>query len=634
MATIVHTASDVRVESEHDGALAAKIKRKLALLVILGAIGVVATFIVAVVVGMPAATEAVKEEMTKVELNNMAQMTSTKATFATEVLERVQSDLALIDSFSTAALAGGPVATPGASTAGIAVQGGFTSCQLSSGFYGTTLSQSACNAATQCTWEWTDGGKCEGIPSWDHSSYYLPGRAGANFAQTTPGVPPSSLPAHTTDLLGKISALDMAFRSLQEQYGTGGTLLYYGLEDAAPGETGAASGEAIYVVYPGEDMTAYTTWGARQEREGSPKYCDPRWTPAPGSAAASWPSRVSPPDVVRKYGAGRQRKTAWYDPRCRGWYQDARAAGGVIFTSPYVRLSRRCLSWHAGNDGRCSNLPRRRQGDVRGRCRDRLQSCGPRSVDPRQRQDPATDDVEDDGYSYIMAATDSCSGAVIHPLLDRAGGAMRVVDLEMDQAENSEEWTAYNTIAASEIQKGCTGSKEYSKNDGEKWIMAFAGERAVGTADCTDHGYGYSIVMTIAEKSIHMPFQELLVAIWGRLIIAIVVLSCILFLGTCVMGCVAVRVASGTVKPIQNLTGLVTRLNNRDSHLHASDVDLRADSPEMVAMLSAFQKMVVVVSASNAKLGEGLYDEALESFDAALALFEGMGNNRGIGIIA
>ena len=184
-----------------------------------------------------------------------------------------------------------------------------------------------------------------------------------------------------------------------------------------------------------------------------------------------------------------------------------------------------------------------------------------------------------------MAATDSCSGAVIHPLLDRAGGAMRVVDLEMDQAENSEEWTAYNTIAASEIQKGCTGSKEYSKNDGEKWIMALAGERAVGTADCTDHGYRYSVVMTVAEKSVHKPFHELLIAIWGRLMIAIAVLGCILVVGTVVMGCVAARVASGTVKPIQNLTGLVTRLNSRDSSMRASDVDLRADSPEMESML-------------------------------------------------
>lgn len=321
---VVRTASDVRVESEHDGALAAKIKRKLALLVIIGAIVTVAAFMITVVVGMPAATDAVKEEMTKVELNNLAQMTSTKATFATEVLERVQSDLSLIDSFSTAALAGGPVATPGTSTAGIAVQGGFTSCQLNSGLDGRTLSQGACNAATMCAWEWTGGGTCEGVPNWDHSTYYLPGRAGANFAQTTPGVPPSSLPSHTTELLGKMSALDLAFRSLQEQYGTGGTLLYYGLEDPAPGETGPASEDSIYVVYPGEDMTAYTTWGARQAREGSPKYCDPRWTPAPGSAAASWPTRVSPPDVVRMYGAGRQSQAAWYDPRCRGWYQDAR----------------------------------------------------------------------------------------------------------------------------------------------------------------------------------------------------------------------------------------------------------------------------------------------------------------------
>jgi hypothetical protein len=57
---------------------------------------------------------------------------------------------------------------------------------------------------------------------------------------------------------------------------------------------------------------------------------------------------------------------------------------------------------------------------------------------------------------------------------------MRVVDLEIDQAENPEEWAAYDSIAVSEIQKGCTGRKEYTKNDGDKWIMAYAGERAVG----------------------------------------------------------------------------------------------------------------------------------------------------------
>jgi hypothetical protein len=118
--------------------------------------------------------------------------------------------------------------------------------------------------------------------------------------------------------------------------------------------------------------------------------------------------------------------------------------------------------------------------------------------------------------------------------------------------------------------------------------------------------------MTVAEKSVHKPFQELLIAIWARVMIAIVVLGAILFLGICVMGGVAVsyphpiliiptqsspnpplpqvKVASGVVKPIQNLTGLVTRLNNRDMSLHASDVSLDADSPEMVAMLSAFQK--------------------------------------------
>ena len=94
----------------------------------------------------------------------------------------------------------------------------------------------------------------------------------------------------TKTLLDKIAPLDMAFRSLRSHYGEAGTLLYIGLED--PPDPSTADGfdspapEAVYKIYPGENMDSYADWG--------PKWCDARWTPAIGSTPDSWPTRSAP----------------------------------------------------------------------------------------------------------------------------------------------------------------------------------------------------------------------------------------------------------------------------------------------------------------------------------------------------
>ena len=48
---------------------------------------------------------------------------------------------------------------------------------------------------------------------------------------------------------------------------------------------------------------------------------------------ARWQRRQAP---AGSQHPGTQRRAEWYDPRCRGWYQDARETKDVIFTAPYT----------------------------------------------------------------------------------------------------------------------------------------------------------------------------------------------------------------------------------------------------------------------------------------------------------
>ena len=153
-----------------------------------------------------------------------------------------------------------------------------------------------------------------GAQEHDNSVYITPGRDRVSDGYD------NSMNAHTKTLLDKIAPLDMAFRSLRSHYGKYGTLLYIGIED--PTDPGTADGfdspaaEAIYKVYPGENMDSYADWGARHAAQGSPKWCDARWTPAPGSTPSDWTTRLAPSDAQH---AGTQRQARYYDPRCRGW---------------------------------------------------------------------------------------------------------------------------------------------------------------------------------------------------------------------------------------------------------------------------------------------------------------------------
>merc|ERR1719456_1874814 len=156
------------------------------------------------------------------------------------------------------------------------------------------------------------------------------------------------------------------------------------------------------------------------------------------------------------------------------------------------------------------------------------------------------------------------------------------------------------------MRHGCTGTAEFSREEeGEQslWLLSFAPETAVGTADCAppvggdgSAVFGYSVALTVSHATLLTPFDELESTI------------------------------TATV-PINRMTTLVRRLNNRSGFITVQAVDDvllsgQASSPEMEALIAAFRTMVNLVQASNARLGAGEYESALESYTHALQLFE------------
>ena len=56
----------------------------------------------------------------------------------------------------------------------------------------------------------------------------------------------------------------------------------------------------------------------------------------------------------------------------------------------------------------------------------------------------------------------------------------------------------------------------------------------------------------------------------------------------------------------------------------------KQDSPELGLLVSTFKQMIGTVQGCNTKLATGDFDSALQGYEEALSMFEGMNNPRGI----
>jgi len=336
---------------------------------------------------------------------------------------------------------------------------------------------------------------------------------------------------------------------------------------------------------------AWKDWGAGRT-------CDPRWE-------GNWPA------------SGRTNPRT-YDPRCRGWYQDARTAGRTIFTAPYTDANTATLCVTAAT-------PLYDAGGIfRGVVAIDF------AIDALDKSILGTK-ILDDGYGFLMANHDST--AVIHKMLDRTGPSQTIAQLE--GLTGAADFNAAEQL----MRRGCTGTAEYKRDD-DTWLLSYAAETAVGTDDCeaigTPVGEGYSIALTVSEESLLKPFAELSSKIVSGVIGAAVVVSIIVGVGMLIMLKISTIIARKTTAPINNMTSLVRKLNSRTTFITVEAVNdmlsSDTDSPEMDQLIRVFRTMVNIVQASNTSLSSGEYEQALTSYQQALQLFTQMGHHAGIGI--
>ena len=540
-------AAHDRQAATHDGALATTIKWSSISFLLVGCALTVGAYVFAALHGMPDWLDVVKTDLEFHELKSLGRLAEDKAVFATEVLSRVQSDLDAIhtvaqDAIHSPAPAAGQA---GASFPGLSVQMGSIA--------GDTKERA-------------------------HSVYFTPGRASLSDAYT------HSMNAHTKTLLDKIAPLDTAFRSLRSHYGESGTLLYIGLED--PPDPSTADGfdspaaEAVYKIYPGENMDGYADWG--------PKWCDARWTPAIGSTPDSWPTRSAPREAEHP---GIQRQANYYDPRCRSWYQDARAANGTIFTAPYTDASTEKLVMTAAAPIYLDTSRQRLAGVV----------AIDFSVDDLDESILDTS-ILGDGYAYVMA-DDGLT--VIHKLLDRDEGAQSVAQVEgffSDALGRGEDPEVSFEQAEASMKLGCKETTTYTSRevyqgdtrhkDGGTWYLSFHPERAVGdsemecTASWSAKGGGYIVALTVSEESILRRVFELQTTIKRDLLLSVIAVSIIVAALAFGMAVVAARIAQQTVTPIRTLREMTKRLNDRmaggDDEEHTLGEDVKMLTSESV----------------------------------------------------
>lgn len=173
----------------------------------------------------------------------------------------------------------------------------------------------------------------------------------------------------------------------------------------------------------------------------------------------------------------------YFDPRCRVWFQDARANsrnGEPIFTDPYASADTGALTITPAAPVYAT---------------DGATLLGVVGIDMDFALIVASivglRIMGDEGYAYLLTPTGGEVAA--HPLLDVLNGIQNIVDLE--PGVNRDEFD----LVVERMTAECAGSASYQKN-GETWLVSWEHETVsrsgAGAATDGDGGSSFSVCST------------------------------------------------------------------------------------------------------------------------------------------
>ena len=387
------------------------------------------------------------------------------------------------------------------------------------------------------------------------------------------------------------------------------------------------------------------------------------------SSRCSGCAKSSPPFLDS--AQGRHYQKIGYDPRCRGWYQQAREQGAtelgtsgarkVIFTSPYefadggMGMTAASALFEPPDPSWPSSPSAVQLASLR--------FLGVAAIDFSLRA------VDKNVAGMSMKSMPSANGYMVasdgkvasHPKLDRAtmlgrASLLRSVD-HAPPAGVSEAWDG----AALAMRDGCNATVEFSGRDDDaadkKWFLSYAPETtameaplcagSIGTGATSALGVplwklpgkgglrsqGFAIGVSVSQSDVFAPIDQTERDINARLGASFAVLAVLLAVLLVGVGVFANALTNGVVKPVGELLRTVRELNAKHFDVELDGGQVTADSsPEMAAMMALFAKMACVVKFANVTLSAGNLESAAKTFREALEMFTALRNHKGMGV--
>lgn len=374
---------------------------------------------------------------------------------------------------------------------------------------------------------------------------------------------PTDLPAATLDRLQKSAAMEVGYRAVESAgFPLGGSIQGVGYES-----------DGLFITHPWQ-VSTYHTWEGTCSANGLPKQ--------------------------------------GYDPRCRGWYTDAKELPRqTFFTAPYFFASEPptmgLTASRALFDADDFNVKAVFLGDFV------LDEVVDNVVDTK---------ILDNGYGMLFTRLRT---TVAHPAFDLATSTVaptiaQAEILDTDVGTNAEMQAFDDIIATFTLSTDAASSTTYSKGD-ELQHLAL---RKVTGSD-------FSLGITVPDSDVRRPFLDAKDSIITALIIVICITVAVASLLACAATVFAGTVAGRVVRPVQLLLEATRRINRGD-YSQAMPKMGSDTCRELLVLHEVFRRMVLVVRFGNTSFMSGDLDAALATFQDALELFTSMGNKRGVGV--
>ncbi|CAM9357367.1 unnamed protein product, partial [Hapterophycus canaliculatus] len=411
--------------------------------------------------------------------------------------------------------------------------------------------------------------------NWNHSTWYISGFT----SETSPPTAGDSLEG----LLNRSALMDVPFRGMQRQE----VLTFLAALDD-PSLPDDPDKYVAFQAYPAYDMSDLTTYNDEED-------CDDRFDTGDSDFTPST-----------------------FDPRCRVWFQDARASNEPIFTDPYQDWSSELLTvTPAAPVYNGTTL------------------LGVVGMDMDftviERSIVSLRVLDGEGYAYLLAPTGVVAA---HPDLDPAE-AQGIRDLESGVDEDE-----FDSLLARMIEK-CSGSASYRKN-GESWLTSWKHETASGSSEsvvANDGAFsgcpGFIVVVTVSEGTLLGVFSETETGIRQMVMVASILMALMMIVIACITVWLARSLSEGMTTPVRQLVDIVKALN--DMEFSQKDPGLwmlnEVSCPEVEELMDAFKTMTTVVKFANVSLASGNVEVAYRNYMDALILFKKLKNDRGVAVV-